>query len=127
MRDFEVFDPRIGSVSVSVAHYGLTFSRAAVEVMGKPKYIILGFDKSDSVIVIKPAEESDPRKIAFIEKEKNGNVRINSKEFVRMLMRYFPNDDRFSGKASRYLSYWDDEEGALLVDLKRPLDSDEEE
>jgi hypothetical protein len=125
--EYEIFDPRKAAIIVSVANYGLTFSQAAVEILGQPNHIILGFDKKNLAIVVKPVDESETRKIPFIEKKKNGCVRINSKEFVRSLTKYFPEDRKFTSRAIRYLSYWRRDIGVLVIDLKQPMEALEEE
>lgn len=128
MFEFDFFDPNLGSVTVSVAEYGLTFSRAAVEVLGRPNYIMLAYDKNKCVIGVVPAAESETRKIEFISKVKNGYVRINTKDFIRFLMKYYPDDAQmFGSKAIRYFSYWDENNNVLVVDLKRPIDQMMEE
>lgn len=127
MFEYEVFDPRKAVIIVSMANYGLTFSQAAVEALGNPGHIILGFDKRNLVIVVKPVDESEARRIPFIEKKKNGCVRINSKEFVRMLTKYFPDEKKITSKAIRYLSYWRRDLAALVIDLKQPVEAIEEE
>lgn len=128
MFEFDFFDPSLGSVTVSVAEYGLTFSRAAVEVLGRPNYIMLAYDKNKCVIGVVPVEKSETRKIEFISKVKNGYVRINTKDFIRFLMKYYPDDAQmFGSKATRYFSYWDENNKALIVDLKRPIDQVAEE
>lgn len=129
MFEFDFFDPRVGPLVVSVAEYGLTFSKAAIEVMGRPEYIKLGFDKKNLVVGVKPADEQDEKRISFIEKEKNGYVRLNNKEFIRFLMRYFSRDgqQKIGGKATRYLTYWDEDNSVLVVDLKTPIDKVDEE
>lgn len=128
MFDFEYFNPNLGSITVSIAEYGLTFSRAAVEVLGKPEFVLLAFDKNKKVIGIIPVSNETQNKIEFISKQKNGYVRINTKDFIRFLMRYFPdNPNMFSSKSIRYLTYFDDEANALIVDLTKPLDSSSED
>lgn len=124
MFNFEYFDPNLGPISVSIAEYGLTFSKGTVDIMNRPKYVKLGFDKEHLVVGVVPTTEDDERAIPFIEKEKNGYVRINNKEFIRYLIRFFPDDweQRFSNKSIRYLTYWDDENSILVVDLKKTLD-----
>ncbi|NLD46584.1 MAG: hypothetical protein GX660_05220 [Clostridiaceae bacterium] len=128
MFEFEFFNPTLGPLSVSIAQYGLTFSRAAVEQLGKPEYIKLGFDKNNLIVGVAAAEKEDTQAIPFMAKEKNGYVRINSKDFIRFLMRYFPEDyeQRFSEKSIRYLTYWDESFKMLIVDLKVRLDKNDE-
>lgn len=122
--ELEWFDPQIGTPTVSIADYGLTFSRSAVEILSRPTYIALGFDKQNKRIVVKEVPEDHKGKIPFIEKERNGYVRINNKDFVRFIMRYLPTIS-FTSKAIRYLSYYDQEKELLIVDLQRPLDEKE--
>ena len=50
MFNFEYFNPNMGPISVSIAGYGLTFSRAAVEIMKRPTYVRLGFDKEHLIV-----------------------------------------------------------------------------
>lgn len=123
MFEFEYFNPALGAITVSIAEYGLTFSKAAVEVLGRPQYIMLAYDKNKQIVGIIPVDEGETKKIEFISKMKNGYVRINTKDFVRFLMKHFPDSPQmFSKKAIRYFSYWEDESSVLIVDLKRPLD-----
>lgn len=128
MFEFEYFNPALGAITVSIAEYGLTFSKAAVEVLGRPQYIMLAYDKNKRIVGVVPVEEGENKKIEFISKIKNGYVRINTKDFVRFLMKHFPDAPQmFGNKATRYFSYWDDELEVLIVDLKRPLDQQSEE
>jgi len=128
MFEFEYFNPALGAITVSIAEYGLTFSKAAVEVLGKPQYVMLAYDKNKRIVGVIPVDETEDKKIEFISKMKNGYVRINNKDFVRFLMKHFPDAPQmFSKKSNRYFSYWEDESSALIVDLKRPLDQQNNE
>lgn len=126
--EFEYFNPALGAITVSIAEYGLTFSKAAVEVLGRPQYVMLAYDKNKQIVGVIPVSEAEPKKIEFISKMKNGYVRINTKDFVRFLMKHFPDDvQMFGKKATRYFSYWEEKNGVLVVDLKRPLDQQSSE
>jgi len=123
MFEFEYFNPALGAITVSIAEYGLTFSKAAVEVLGRPQYVMLAYDKTKQIVGVIPVDEAESKKIEFISKMKNGYVRINTKDFVRFLMKHFPDDPQMFGKkATRYFSYWDEKTNVLVVDLKRLLD-----
>lgn len=117
----EWFNPNIGSPIVSIADYGITFSRSAVEIMGRPEYVALGFNKEKKQIVVMPDPEDSNYGISFIEKERWGYVRINNRDFIRFVMRYVP-EISITSKATRYLSYYEDENKQLIVELTRPLD-----
>jgi hypothetical protein len=130
----DIYQPTVDNVenfvpiTVSIAEYGLTFSKAAVEVMGRPQYVMLAYDKTKRIVGVMPVSENESKKIEFISKIKNGYVRINTKDFVRFLMKFYPdNPQMFGSKATRYFSYWDEEQGMLIIDLKRPLDQQNDE
>ncbi|MGQ9498640.1 MAG: hypothetical protein ACUVRC_09040 [Desulfotomaculales bacterium] len=115
----EWFDPNIGAPSVSIAGYGLTFNRAAIQALGRPKQVMLGFDRVKNAVVVKPlhkpTESELEKSFPFAARERNGSVRIASKEFIRFLTRYYPSIDL--KKATRYLAKWDENEEVLIVDL----------
>ncbi len=126
---FEWFNPSLGAPIVSVAEYGLTFNRAATEMLGKPDKIMLGFDKDNRLIAVKPLSKDDADAksygIAFARKERDGYVRIASKDFIRFILRYCP--ELKLDKTVRCLARWDDTEGLMLVDVKNPLDAPADE
>lgn len=128
MFKFDFFNPKQGPIIVSVADYGITFSKAAIEVMGRPKYIRIGFDKEKCVLGIMPINEEGELQVPFAEKEKHGYIRINNKEIVRFLMKYFDDNcvRNFGSKATRYLTYWDEEQALLVVNMRRPLDREDD-
>jgi hypothetical protein len=121
------FDPEIGTPMVSMAEYGLTFNRAAVEVLGKPWKIMLGFDKANKNIVVKPIrrEHEDPevpsRGLAFAERERDGYIRISSKDFVRFVARFCP--ELNLSRTVRYLAVWDEDIDLMTIDMNRPVDT----
>jgi hypothetical protein len=124
MMGFEWFDPEIGMPMVSIADYGITFSKSAVKILGRPEYVALGFDRENKRIVVKEVDEDYKNKIPFIDKERNGYVRINNRDFVRFVMKFLP-EVNFSSKATRFLTYYDEEE-MLVIEMTRPLDADEQ-
>jgi len=131
VEDFEWFDPQIGTPMVSIATYGLTFNRAAVELLSRPAKVALGFSKTRKAIAVRPvADENDDvgtRGLEFGRRERNGYVRIASKDFIRFVARYCPTVD--FGRTTRYLAYWDEKAGVMIVDLEHPVDinADDEE
>jgi len=120
--NFEWFNPMVGTPMVSFAEYGLGFNRAAIEALGNPAKVRLGFDKESRIIGIMPATEDDLTAVVFASKERNGYVRISSKDFTRFILRYCP--DLKLEKALRCLAWFDEVQGALLADLKQTVDSD---
>ena len=116
------YNPTIGSPFVSIATYGITFSSGAIEEMGSPQYVKLGLDADKKVLAIKPCDANDSKKIEFINKKRNGYVRISNKDFIRFLQSKMPNDITIDNKAQKFFTKWDKHENVLLVYLERPLD-----
>lgn len=120
----EWFNPSLGTPTVTIAEYGVGFNKAAIEALGNPKKIKMGFDKEDKVVVVIPTQEDDASAITFASKERNGYIRISSKDFARFILRYLP--DLKLNKAIRCLARIDDGSGALHADLKQIVESDSE-
>lgn len=128
MAEFELewFDPALGAPSISVAEYGLTFNKAAVDIIGDAPRVMLGFSKDRKLIGVKPlwgdlTPEEEKKSFAFAEKKRDNYIRIASKEFVRFISRHLP-EVSFE-KTIRYLAVWDDSLGMLLADLNRPIET----
>jgi hypothetical protein len=104
---------------VSITQYGLVFNQAAVAALSKPELVMLGFDPEREIIVVKPADEGgDPTlAVPFAPKERNGSVRLATREFLRFLFSRKP--ELSSGLGTRYSAYWDENERALMVDLRQ--------
>lgn len=119
---FEWFNAMLGTPMVSIAEYGVGFNRAAIEALGNPVKVRLGFDKENRVIGVMPTTEDDLSAVVFAGKERNGYVRISSKDFTRFILRYCP--DLKLEKAMRCLAWYDEDSGTLLADLKQTVDSD---
>jgi hypothetical protein len=119
---FQWYDPEAGAPIVSIAEYGLTFSGGALHALGKPEFIILGFDEQNRVIGVKPCDKNEPKKIPFISKQRGNYVRISNKDFIRFVRSKMPDDFKVDTKSTRYLSKWDQEDGILKVFLDQPLE-----
>jgi hypothetical protein len=111
----EWFDPKIGVPIITIAEYGVTFNKAAIEAMGNPERVKLGFDKQYKKMCIMPVEDEDERAFAFADKERDGYVRINNKDFVRFVLRYFP--ELTLDKSIRCVAIWDAEKRLLFADV----------
>jgi hypothetical protein len=113
--NFEWYNPKTGAPVVSLANYGLTFSSGAVEVMGEPKFILLGFDDEGKILGVKPCEE-------FISKKRHGYVRISSRDFIRFLESRMPDGFKIEDKAAKYFTKWDKEARILKIFLEQPME-----
>lgn len=125
---FEWYDREAGAPTVSIAEYGLVFNQSAIELLGTPEMIAIGFDKNNLALAIKPISKEDTsfpesRTFPFAERIRNGEyARINNKDFVRYVSLYMPNPII---KSLRCIARWDEENGYLFVDLKQHITDEE--
>jgi hypothetical protein len=125
--EFEWFNKELGANTVTVAEYGLLFNRAATETLGRPEMVLLGFDKNNLVIGIKPITQDHPEAssgFVYIERERSGQVRINSKDFIRSIKQYW--SVASLNPAKRYTGVWDETSSIMYVDIKRSIGDDED-
>lgn len=118
---FEFFDPKNDSLCVSLAHYGMTFSKNAVESLKHAKHVALAIDRNRRLIGIKPTTEADEKSFEFVKKPEKNYVRINNKSFVRMVAAAF--DIELKKKTVSYFARFDEASGMLIVELNKPLKS----
>lgn len=117
------YSPSVGTPIVTIASYGLTFNKAAINELGDTPFIRLGYVRDRNFIVVQPVPTEEPDAIAFAERRRNDYIRVNSKDFIKFISRYC---DLQLEKSIRIPAYWDDELGLLVVDLNK-ADADSEE
>jgi hypothetical protein len=118
---YEWYSPTTGAPIVSLAEYGITFNIGAIEIMGKPKYVMLGYDEEENLIGVKPCDENKENKIEFYKKLRNNYIRIANKDFIRFLKSRISEDIKIEAKAKRYVAKWDKTEKILYIDLNSQI------
>ena len=122
--EFQWFNPVVGTPIVSIAEYGIAFNSAAAIELGNPERIKLVLNREHKVIGVKPMSNvnkvTERETFIFAERERNGYVRINNKDFVRLISLYCP-EFKFD-KTIRFSAKWDDTEQILIVDLNNVID-----
>lgn len=118
--DFVWSSPSSGAPIISIAKYGITFNSASIDLLNKPAKIQIGYDNNEKVIGVKPAENSQQNAFTFAEKDKKGYIRIGNIDFVKYVANKAGIDIT---KTTRYAAEWNDIEGALIIDLKKPIDN----
>ncbi|HCU21762.1 MAG TPA: hypothetical protein DF698_02495 [Candidatus Atribacteria bacterium] len=121
---FEWFNPILGNPVVTIAEYGLGFNKAAIEALGSPEKVRLGFDKKNKIIAVKASDANDSLALPFASKERSGYVRISSKEFARFVQRNYA--ELKLEKSIRCFAWYDEKTEALLVSLKECIESETE-
>ena len=125
--NFEWFNPKVGTPIVSLASYGITFSKSAVQLMGTPDYVMLGFNRTGRIVGVKICDKTEERKIPFAEKMRNGYVRLNAKDFIRHIISSTGCEHDFGKEVTRYIGTWLQDEKLMLIDLNKPLHKGEVE
>jgi len=118
---YEWYSPTTGAPIVSIAEYGITFNIGAIEIMGKPKYVMLGYDEEEHLIGVKPCDENKENRMEFYKKFRNKYIRLANKDFIRFLKSRIREDIKIEAKAKRYVAKWDKEEKILYVDLNNQI------
>jgi len=118
--NFEWFDKKTGAPIISVARYGLTFNKGAVNKMNKPEYVLLGFDKSSQLIGVKVCDENEEMKTEFSSRERQGYVRINNKQFIKYVASALDDEGKFETKTLQYIGKWYEDSKLMIIDLKKP-------
>jgi hypothetical protein len=119
--NFNWYSKENGPAIISVAYYGITFNKAAVDLLNNPKYIKLGIDKNNKLIAVKPLEKNSEDSFIFSEKrnEKYGSVRINNKGFIKLIKSTYSQYDL--SETIQFILEKDKELNMFLVDLNSPV------
>lgn len=118
---YEWYSPTTGAPIVSLAEYGITFNIGAIEIMGKPEYVMLGYDEDENLIGVKPCDKNIENRIEFYKKLRNNYIRIANKDFIRFLKSRISEDIKIEAKAKRYVAKWDKTEKILYIDLNSQI------
>lgn len=121
---YKWYSPTTGAPIVSLAEYGITFNIGAIEIMGKPDYVMLGYDEEENLIGVKPCDENEENRIKFYKKIKNKYIRLANKDFIRFLKSIISEDFKIESKAKRYVAKWDKVEKILYIDLNNQIGAD---
>lgn len=108
---YEWYKPKMGKPYISIARYGITFSRGAMEKAGNPTHIMAGYDEKNNKIIINPCDENERygmrlRTVKY--------TRLNSMGFIKFLI---SKGIKVESKAERYYFQWDEDMKAFYVDL----------
>lgn len=126
MNGFTWFNARYGIPKISVASYGLTFSKAAIDQMGVPEYVLLGYNGETNQIAVRSCSSDDERGIDFAKRERQGNIRINNKELIAFIEMSSDGRVKTKNRAQRYACFWNKDDEVMIIDLNKPLGGEED-
>lgn len=103
-----------GSPVVTLSSLGIAFNRGAVDMLGAPEQIIVGYDEKLHAIGIRErgADTSSPY-YDFAPRVKNDWVRIGAKDFAKYLSKVSNID--FLTKAKQFIPEYDEETKTLII------------
>lgn len=104
-----------GSPIVTLSALGLALNKGAIDMLGAPDEIVVGYDEKHHAIGIRQAmdEPAEIPRYNFASRVKNDWVRIGAKDFTRYLARISGID--FLTKAKQFIPTFDDETKTLIV------------
>ncbi len=117
MTDFEWSKPSSGGEFVTIAKYGISFNKKAIETLGTPNYVMIGYNREKKVIGIAPVDEKSGLNdvYAFKEKLKHSYIRIGNTEFIANVVADSGIDIE---KPKRFNAEWLEDEKLMIVKLK---------
>ena len=105
-----------GAPIVTLSSLGIAFNKGAVDLLGAPEQINVGFDEEKCAIGVR---KHDPNSNApvydFASRVKNDWVRIGAKDFMRYLSKVSKID--FLTKAKQFLPEFDDNTKTLIIQV----------
>ena len=103
-----------GSPIVTLSSFGIAFNKGAIESLGNPDYVIIGFDKKACAIGVRAkGEDIVSPSYEFARRVKNDWIRIGAKDFVKHLSKTSGID--FLSKAKQFVAEYDAETQTLIV------------
>ena len=103
-----------GAPVVTLSSFGISFNKGAIESLGVPDQVIIGFDQEQRAIGVRArGEDTISPHYDFASRINNDWVRIGAKDFVKHLSRISKID--FLSKAKQFVADFDEESKTLIV------------
>lgn len=103
-----------GTPIVTLSSLGIAFNKGAVDMLGSPDQINVGYDEKARVIGVCARDmEKDVPHYDFATRVKNDWVRIGAKDFMRYLAKVSEID--FIAKAKQFVPEFDEDSKTLII------------
>ena len=103
-----------GSPIVTLSAFGIAFNKGAIDTLGRPDQVIIGYDQENHAIGVRArGEDCTVPGYEFASRVKNDWIRIGAKDFVKYLSRVSGID--FLTKAKQFVADFDDKTKTLIV------------
>jgi len=103
-----------GAPIVTLSSFGIAFNKGAIESLGVPDQVIIGYDQEQHAIGIRArGDDTVSPYFDFAPRIKNDWIRIGAKDFIKYLSRVSKID--FLTKAKQFVADFDEETQTLIV------------
>ena len=103
-----------GSPIVTLSSFGIAFNKGAIESLGVPDQVIIGYDQEQRAIGVRArGDDTVSPYFDFAPRIKNDWIRIGAKDFIKYLSRVSKID--FLTKAKQFIAEYDEETQTLIV------------
>lgn len=103
-----------GSPLVTLSSFGIAFNKGAIDSLGRPDQVIIGFDQENKAIGVRArSETSSIPGYDFAPRIKNDWIRIGAKDFMKYLSRVSGID--FLSKSKQFVAEFDEQTQTLIV------------
>lgn len=107
---------RNGSPIVTLSSFGIAFNKGAIEMLGSPEQVNIGFDQEACAIGIRArGEDTTAPAYDFARRVKNDWIRIGAKDFMKYLAKISKID--FLTKAKQFVPEFDSDTQTLIVNV----------
>ena len=103
-----------GNPVVTLSSFGIAFNKGAIEALGTPEEIVIGFDqKACAIGVRRKGEDETSPSYEFARRIKNDWIRVGAKDFMKYLAKASGID--FLSKSKQFVAEFDLETATLIV------------
>ena len=103
-----------GAPAVTLCSFGIAFNKGAIESLGVPDQVIIGYDQEKQAIGVRArGDDTDSPYYDFAPRVKNDWIRIGAKDFMKYLSRISRID--FLSKAKQFIAEFDEETQTLVI------------
>jgi len=124
MKNFQWVSRKKSDEVATIYENNITLNKSATTYLEKAYVVLLGIDKEQHLIAIKPIRKGDTE-LEYIPKEQRHNItikssysRISNKRFISDITEIVPMDFE-KQNFYKFSSYWSEVEQSLIIDLKK--------
>lgn len=103
-----------GSPIVTLSSFGIAFNKGAIESLGTPEQVIIGYDQDAHAIGVRAkGDNTSAPSYGFANRIKNDWIRIGAKDFMKYLSR--TSGINFLEKSKQFVADYDSETQTLVI------------